>query len=76
MRPAFHTWRFVITSITIKHSEGLRDSGSDISYVSGANSEEIDEWLDETHHKYEHSDDAYSVQVMGALVALALVVAV
>ena len=27
-------------------------------------------------HVYEHSDDAYSVQVMGALVALALVVAV
>ena len=44
--------------------------------VSGASSEEIDEWLDEIHHKYEHSDDAYAVQVAGALVPLALVVAV
>ena len=38
--------------------------------------QDIDAWLDENRDKYEHSDDAYSVQVMGALVALALVVAV
>ena len=31
---------------------------------------------EEIHETYEHSDDAYSVQVMGALVALALIVAV
>ena len=55
---------------------GMPTCGHRENQVSGASSEDIDKWLDETHHKYEHSDDAYSVQVMGALVALALVVAV
>ena len=36
--------------------------------------QDIDAWLDENRDKYEHSDDAYSVHVAGALVALALVV--
>ena len=50
--------------------------GHSENQVSGARSEEIDEFLDENHDKYEHSNDAYSVHVTGALVALALAVAV
>ena len=49
---------------------------ADPNHVTGASSEEIDEWLDEIQHKYEHSDGAYSVHVAGALVLALVVVAV